>query len=54
MGFQQSTFEGTNITTLSVRPLVHKVHNFLSMEECDLIQSLALPYMKASVTSKVL
>jgi prolyl 4-hydroxylase len=52
-GFRQETFEGIRLTTLSVRPLVHRVENLLTYEECDLIQSLALPYMRASKTNKM-
>ena len=53
IGFTQSTFDGYELTTLSVRPLVIKVYKFLTFEECDLIQSLAVPHMTASVTSKM-
>ena len=53
VGHQQTTFEGMNLTTLSVHPLVHRVHNFLSHRECDLIQALALPHMEQSKTSKM-
>jgi hypothetical protein len=52
-GFIQETFDGMKLTTLSVRPLVHRVQNLLTYEECDLIKDLALPYMKASKTSKM-
>ena len=52
-GFTQETFDGIRLTTLSVRPLVHRVHNLLTYEECNLIQKLAEPFMKASKTSKM-
>jgi prolyl 4-hydroxylase len=53
IGFEQYTFEGIKLTTLSVRPLVHRVHELLTYEECDLIQTLASPYMINSKTSKM-
>ena len=52
-GFEQTTFEGVKLTTLSVSPLVLQAHKFLSMEECDLIQRLAEPHMENSKTSKM-
>jgi len=40
-----------SIKTMSLRPLVFEVDNFLSPKECDHIIGLAKPYMAASVVS---
>lgn len=53
VGFQQTTPEGMHLTTLSLRPLVFRVSNFLSDEECDYIRDQAEPHMIASTTKKM-
>ena len=52
-GHVQYTDEGIMLTTLSLRPLVFRASNFLTIEECDYIQQEALPHMKPSGTSKM-
>jgi len=52
-GYVQYTVERVKLTTLSIRPLVFRAHQFLSYEECDQIKTLSEPYMVASKTSKM-
>ena len=51
--FEQYTIDGLKLTTLSVRPLVLSVDDFLTNRECDLIKNLSEPHMFASQTSKM-
>ena len=52
-GYTQTTVDGVTLTTLSVRPLVLKVQNFLSYDECDRIKGLSERHMVSSKTSKM-
>jgi len=45
--------EDTELTTLSLRPLVFRSENFLTDEECDYIVELSKPHLVASKTSKM-
>lgn len=53
VGYKRSTPEGYDVETLSLRPLVLRVANFLTFEECDYIRSQSEPNMAASGTSKM-
>ena len=53
IGHRQRTPEGFVLETLSLRPLVFKVENFLSHEECDYIRSESEGFMEASGTLRM-
>lgn len=53
IGHKFSTPEGYEMETLSLKPLVLRVANFLTDEECDYIQRESEPHMHASGTSKM-
>lgn len=53
IGYEQTNNLGHKITTLSLRPLVFRVSNFLTHQECDHIRLCAEPHLKKSVTSKM-
>lgn len=53
VGFTRTTPEGYQVETLSLRPLVLRVKNFLTFDECDYIRSQSEPHMAASGTSKM-
>ena len=45
--------DGSELVTMSLRPLVFEVHNFLSDGECEHIIGLAKPYMGQSVVNRM-
>ena len=53
IGYEQTNSFGHRITTLSLRPLVFRVSNFLTHDECDHIKLRAEPHLKQSLTSKM-
>ena len=53
IGHKFSTPEGYEMETLSLKPLVLRVANFLSDVECDYIRSESEPHFRASGTSKM-
>lgn len=53
VGFTRTTPEGYQVETLSLRPLVLRVKNFLTFAECDYIRAQSEPHMAASGTSKM-
>jgi len=53
IGHKITTPEGYEMETLSLKPLVLRVANFLTDNECDYIQRESEPHMHASGTSKM-
>lgn len=51
VGTVTGRYKPVTIKTMSLRPLVYQVNNFLSMSECDHIIGLAKPHMGASVVT---
>lgn len=53
IGFTRNTTQGYTLKTLSLRPLVLEVDDFLTEDECDWIRMTAEPSMIASGTAKM-
>ena len=53
IGHKRSTEGGYSMETLSLKPLVLRVENFLTHEECDYIRLESEQHMQASGTSKM-
>ena len=52
-GFADSGSKQLRLKTLSLRPLIFEIHDFITMQECDHLISKARKHLGDSVVSKM-